>query len=370
MQEINKKVYLCALFKNSFIKIMHKRGYGEIFLRSDEYHSCIVDKHDRNISALSPFKTDYPVVSDYLFASGKINISYPDNKKFAVCLTHDIDELYLPRKEVFRQIFLHSSRLEASKALRNTGILLNKNNSPDNNIESIIDLENQYGVNSTFFFLSLEKGEQDYNYNLDKISHIFKNIKQNNSEIGLHAGHDSYCNYKKLISEKDKLEQASKSEIIGVRNHFLKFSNPVSWEIAARAGFKYDSSYGYNDAPGFRNGMCHPFKPYILKEKKYFGITEFPLVLMDCSLDSYMHLDTSNSWMLVKKMIDSIASVNGVFTLLWHNSYFFGDGLKLYKMILDYCKTKDAWMTSCENIYKWWEENSFNTCFYEDLQLP
>ena len=50
--------------------------------------------------------------------------------------------------------------------------------------------------------------------------------------------------------------------MIGYRNHYLRFKLPETWKYLADAGFEYDTTLGYSNALGYRNGMCHPFRPY------------------------------------------------------------------------------------------------------------
>jgi len=59
---------------------------------------------------------------------------------------------------------------------------------------------------------------------------------------------------------------------------------------------------------------------------------------------------------LAKMLIDTVEKYNGVITILWHNTYMFDENLKFYKKILKYCYEKDAWMTSGEELWKWWSK--------------
>ncbi len=344
-------------------------NYKYLFSRQDEYNAEIVDEQQRNTFALSEIQTDTPIISEYLVKENKLRVLYPDNKKFAVCLTHDIDVLFFSKKEIIKQVIKKNIGVSYNKPLPGLYSLIDKRKSPLFNVRQIVEIEKKYNANSTFFFLALKKNERDFNYKIYEIEDVFKIIKDNNSEIGLHAGHHAYNDLNKLKEEKNSLENCVKAKIIGIRNHFLKFSTPQTWEIQSFAGFKYDTSYGYNDAAGFRNGLCHPFSPFNSSSNKYVDIMEIPLTLMDCTLDRYMRLDINNSWKYIKKFIDKVEQVGGIFNLLWHNSYFFEGNLELYVKILDYCQSKGAWLTSGENIYKWWAENNIKTKFYEELNL-
>jgi hypothetical protein len=112
---------------------------------------------------------------------------------------------------------------------------------------------------------------------------------------------------------------------------------------------------------GFRNGMCHPFKPYNLDKNEAIDILELPLVIMDGALFSYAK-SLDEAFEYSKRLIDTVENYNGVITLLWHNGPFSWPIRKnwklLYEKILKYCYDKNAWMTSGEEIYNWWTNES------------
>jgi hypothetical protein len=175
--------------------------------------------------------------------------------------------------------------------------------------------------------------------------------------VGLHGGHEAYNNPAEIKSEKQKLEKVLRKEVMGYRNHYLRFKTPETWELLADAGFSYDSTFGYHDCAGFRNGMCHPFKPYNLKTGKEIDILELPLTIMDTTLfHSQMHLDFKQAWSLTEKLILTVERCRGVLTVLWHNTYMQGEYLEYYKKLLQYCYEKGAWMASGAQICNWWKK--------------
>jgi len=128
---------------------------------------------------------------------------------------------------------------------------------------------------------------------------------------------------------------------------------PDSWEILEKAGFEYDTTLGYPDTVGFRNGMCHPFQPYNLRTGAETRIMEIPMVIMDGTLfDSVRSYD--EAWEMAKRLIDAVADCQGVLTLNWHtnnfNCPFRSSWPRLYEKILAYCHKREAWMTSGEKI--------------------
>ena len=324
----------------------------KLFTAEEEYSNQRLDKFNRHLYAqLGKAHVLEPLVSQYLCNNG-LSVKFPDGKKFALCLTHDIDVLYTNqgalqqlRTGIKNVITFNIKGVKKSitKALRKTI-------EPDYHIHNILNAGKKYNAKSSFYFLSLTQGEHDFNYDPKEIKEIFELIKNNDGEIGLHGGHMAYNDPAKIESEKTLLEYAANKKVNGYRNHYLKFQTPATWEYLNDAGFIYDTTFGYADNAGFRNGMCHPFQPYSLTRNCFLDIIELPLVIMDVTLWRYMKLNQAQQYALCTALIDTVAECNGVLTLLWHNTQMCGYEGELYGRILEYANAKNAWMTSAIEI--------------------
>lgn len=330
----------------------------DLFTRKEEYSPSIRDKYHRFPYYASRYRTIFePKVSEYLVNNG-YNATYPEGKPFAVCLTHDIDAVY---DEPIKSKVFYALKYSAHGNVKKSFDLLRQissNSNPYKNFKEIMDLEERYNARSSFYFLALDPQDEDFAYRITDLGDEIHSIQDRGWEVGLHLGHQGSCDPDKLRKEKRSLEEVTRKPVTGCRNHYLKFIVPDTWELLAGAGIEYDCSLGYGDCAGFRNGMCYPFKPYNLNTGKTIEITEIPLVIMDSTLfDSYMRLDDSGAWDVTRHLIDAVAGCHGVITLLWHNTTLIGDQIKFYEKILNYCAAKNAWMTSGEQISKWWKHN-------------
>jgi hypothetical protein len=84
----------------------------DTFSRKEEYAPAKLDKHQRFNYANSKNKNALePVVSEFLVSNG-LNVEYPDNKRFAVCLTHDIDDIYPPSSHILSSVFFFFYKIE------------------------------------------------------------------------------------------------------------------------------------------------------------------------------------------------------------------------------------------------------------------
>jgi len=328
----------------------------DLFTRKEEYSPTFLDGHGRFPYYMSKHKNIFvPEVSRFLLENG-LRVEYPEGRRFAVCLTHDIDFVYLPRLRIAANAIRSFSRgnvIGGFKTLLSNSV---KRWNPFWNFHSILALEESYGAKSTFYFLSASERSMDFNFALADVEGDIRDIVARGWEVGLHGGYHSCFDIHRINEEKSRLEGVAGRDVVGCRNHYLRFKVPDSWELLSEAGFKYDTTLGYAGCAGFRNGMCHPFKPVNLNTGKEIDILEIPLTVMDGTLFESMALDGERAWEITKLMVDVAEKHKGVVTVLWHNNYLVGDSLKMYEKLLKYCKEKSAWLTSGEEIYQWWRE--------------
>jgi len=346
---------------------VNQQELWDLFSLKNEYNPVYKDIFNRNTFWASQNANIFkPVVSEYIIKQGFAPI-YPDNKPFALCLTHDIDVLYdvASWKRHTVNIIKNISKLNIYNQIKYFKSIFSKKITSPFHISNIINIEKKYNARSSFYFLSLLKGEVDYNYDVNLINELYELIKANNCEIGLHGGHNAFNNLNKIIVEKARLEMAAGTEVIGYRNHYLKFELHNTWNFLEKADLKYDTTLGYADCAGFRNGMCHPFYPFNLESNCFMNIMELPLNIMDGSLSFYMRMDFSNKIKLIKELIDETAKNKGVLTILWHNSGINEENGVLYNEVLKYAFEKNAWLTSAGEVVKWYKKNKYD----EEIKL-
>lgn len=327
----------------------------DLFTRKEEYQPLITDHLQRFPYFASDHRNVFfPEASAFLARNG-LAPSYPEDRPFAVCLTHDIDVLHYAPLRVGYEAAMALRRLEPAESLKALVSPLSKRANRLWCFRKMMDVERKYGARSTFFFLALEKGELDKNYSLGELREEMQEILRSGCEIGLHGSHEAHCSLDLIKREKGRLEEVLGKPVIGYRNHFLRFAVPTTWECIQAAGFEYDATFGYHDCIGFRNGMCHPFRPFNVNTDRQIDLLEIPLAVMDLTLSGYMRVDTPSAWELIRSMIDSVAEVRGVFNILWHNTQYHGEMLELYERILAYCHEKNAWIVPAAEVAGWWK---------------
>ena len=87
------------------------------------------------------------------------------------------------------------------------------------NIPEYIELEEKFGIRSTFFFRTLyEDG------NVDDYEDDIQTLQKGGWEVGLHTDPQSVNDIEKIKQEKVKLESLTKKPIVGNRVHFLNYN--------------------------------------------------------------------------------------------------------------------------------------------------
>ncbi len=292
---------------------------------------------------------------------------WPEGKRFAVCLTHDVDEIRKTYQYLTQAVRgLRDRKLsKAVYQLRSffTDKILGRN--PYWTFKEIIELEERLGVRSTFFFLK-ETAKVDifkpstwhhygrkYDFKEADVANIIRKLSSDGWEIGLHGSYESYHDKEKLKHEKKELEELLEKKVSGIRQHHLNLKIPETWEHQEEAGFEYDTSLGFKggEGVGFRWGTCFPFHPF--NNGRMMSILEIPVTIMDISVTP-----DSNGWKRCLEIINTVEEYGGVLTLLWHHTVFNEreyPGMKeLYEKIIETCRGKNAWITSAYSIAEWW----------------
>ena len=279
-----------------------------------------------------------------------------NDHSFAVALTHDIDNCMTAWIEG------SFSELKRGRLFSIPGLVLKRFISSDDwfNFDLISSIEKQYNARSTFFFLP-EKGKTnqwknaDYDVCHQKIRNTIRKLEDDGFEIGVHGSFGTHGDMQKLKKEISKINATS---IIGSRFHFLMFDPEKTTGILENSGIKYDSSLGFAEHIGFRRGTCYPFFLFDFAQNKISAVLEIPLIVMDTTLRNkkYMGFTPEQTRDKIFKLVDEVKKFNGVFTLLWHNTFFsdykFTGWKQIYLNILEYCNNNNALMTTNRNIYE------------------
>ena len=157
----------------------------------------------------------------------KTGIEYPQNKKFAVVLTHDVDRVY----PSWKYRCLISAKLLSSLRMKKSLHIFAKKENPYETFRKIIALEERYEAKSSFYFLTSDRDIGKVRYRIDDLTEEIRYIRDKNWEVGLHGGYYSYGSAEEIKKEKERLERVLGTRVIGYRNHYLRFNIPNTRRI-------------------------------------------------------------------------------------------------------------------------------------------
>ena len=281
---------------------------------------------------------------------------WPDRKKWAICLTHDVDRI---EKKIWHSI-IRAVREKNKRYHLKTAFLKGRNN-PYWNFEKIMSIENKYGVRSTFFILN-EKSKVPIHikdlkyipmffgrYNIREIADVIKKLDEEGWEIGVHGSFYSYENENLLKEEKRRLESIVGHKVIGIRQHNLNLKIPQTWKLQKTAGFKYDATFGSNYQIGFYKNKMYPFRPF---NDEFLVI---PLTIMDSQLFKIFPTIKSAQNAVIK-IFNQAEKYGALVTVLWHQRVFneneFPGWSKMYEWIIQEGIKRKAWVARCVDVYE------------------
>jgi len=303
--------------------------------RWEETVSSVRDQHGRFPATASvAYKQgflDRPIIDEYALILGAWLKTLlpgwePQPSQFSVKLSHDIDYVRSASIRTFGGDIL--KRRSPVKALQTARQLIFREADPYlQGCYELADLSEEHGFQSAFYFMSADRSPFDSGYDPQEksVQRLIHNLRRRGHEVGFHPGYQTFDNLERFHQEKQRMDLALGETRYGGRQHFLRFRAPDTWRLWEEAGLTYDSTLGYADHEGFRCGTCHPFQPFDIEQDRVLDLWEIPLIVMDVTLKQYRHLTPAEGEERILTLAQRCKAVNGVFTLLWHNTSLHGE---------------------------------------------
>lgn len=200
---------------------------------------------------------------------------------------------------------------------------------PYRNFARYMELEEKFGVRSTFFFRTMYENGDCADY-ADDIAEL----GGGGWEIGLHLDPSSVSDVEKIRLEKSRLEELSGSEIRGNRVHYLSNDPGLPGRLGG-LGFSYDSSNKISKDDISVQDMGY---------SRTGGIIEFPVTVMDTYLFMRMGIKEAGIIPAIKGALLLSRGANpdaGVVSLLWHDNVLQMKGGRMYPEILEFLASQD-----------------------------
>ncbi len=302
----------------------------------------------------------------------------PPGHRFFVCLTHDVDFLWIRRHRFDHTLagFLYrasiGSLLDAARgrrswrhALKNLGAVLrlpwiHLGLARDywDDFEAYRNIEGSHP--STFFIIPFKhRAGEKVNlphakrraapYDIGDLGDRLAFLDREGCEIGLH-GIDAWHCPEAAKREAERIRRYTGRRRLGVRMHWLCYDGK-SPAILEQAGIDYDASFGYNETVGYRAGTGQPFRPPGAQH-----LLELPLHIQDVALFLPQVAPTpQQAWERCREMVEHAQKHGGVLTLLWHTrslspERFWGD---FYRDVILLCQRHHACFADAQTVIDW-----------------
>jgi len=172
-------------------------------------------------------------------------------------------------------------------------------------------------------------------------------------ELGVH-GIDAWHSADKGREELARIGTVTGQSGVGIRMHWLLHDTNTAF-VLEQAGYAYDSTAGYNETIGYRNGTTQVFRPLDAQ-----ALLELPLHIQDGALFFSNRLDLSEpeAWARCGQLIGNAGRFGGVLTLVWHDrshgpERFWGD---FYARLVQTLKSANAWFGTASQVVGWFRK--------------
>jgi hypothetical protein len=305
----------------------------------------------------------------------------PYGYDFTCCLTHDLDFFGIRRHKFDRTMlgFLYRStvgtltdllrgRRSLDEAVENwlaflalpfvlVGLLpdpwrpfddYSQSEAPEHSTFFVVPFKGQPGVGPA----GVIEQRRAVQYEVSEIKDEVNRAVRRGSEIALHgieAWRDSSSGDRELRELKAVTGQAG----AGVRMHWLYFDRE-SPALLETAGFTYDSTWGYNDAVGYRAGTSQVFRLSGTRD-----LLELPLSIMDSALlfPNRLNLMPSQALQLCRTIVENAMRFGGTVVVNWHDRSLAPERLwdRCYRSLLaDIHRGGRVWFATAGQTVDWY----------------
>ncbi len=330
--------------------------FGSAFFMLTRYEEAITggprDEHgsfpDEAALAVRERFAHRPIVNEYAaLLERALQLLWPGlpraKRSFRVLLTHDVDwplatagRLW-PR--VARQMVIDTLQRHnlQGAAMRLHSYRRTRAGDDDadmwNTFDFIMSSAEEAGLRAAFYLIPERlAGKLDGSCAINHpfIRRLIRQIDARGHELGLHTSYEAHRDPALIARQLAQLRAVLNAEgveqqILGGRQHYLRWLNPETWQGWDSAGLSYDSSVGYVRHTGFRAGTCFEYPVFNLRRRQPLRLRERPLVAMEEAAlieHAYRYERVAEGIIGLSR---TVRRFGGDFVLLWHNNWLAQD---------------------------------------------
>ncbi len=187
----------------------------------------------------------------------------------------------------------------------------------------------KHGLRPYYFFPVAEK-KGKYDKNISPTQKALQELIQDHAiryPIGLHPSWISSDETSLLTKEKNTLAAITGSPVAASRQHYIRFTLPITFRLLLQEGIRFDFSMGYGSINGFRASIATPFYWYDLEKESSTDLLLFPFCFMDANSFYEQKQTAAQALQELNVYYQEVKSVNGMLITIWHNHFLGTDPL-------------------------------------------
>jgi hypothetical protein len=188
-------------------------------------------------------------------------------------------------------------------------------------LPQLLEASTENGFSATLFVAPGRGHRRDPNYQLKNLALQLSEASKKGFPAGLHGSYTSVIEAAELSSEAAALQKVTGKKPLGNRQHWLRFDQHEKlFRCIEEAELSFDSTLGFADTVGFRNGASFAFPPYDFAHERPYQFLEIPLVLMDGNLEAASRSLQKDPQELADEVLRESRKWGwGGIAALWHN---------------------------------------------------
>jgi len=213
------------------------------------------------------------------------------------------------------------------------------------NFDLITDCEQRHGLRGHFNFYggggkwgrdpSRLLFDPSYDVRESRLATLLRDLRAGGWTVGLHQSFHSWGDPAEMRAEKERVEASLGAPVTSCRQHWLRFSWERTWRAQQEAGLALDTTLGFNDRAGFRNGAALQYHPWDSASGRPLTLSALPVVLMDSHVYDYEDLTEGERHRDMHNWVEEVLGVGGQASVIWHphslaNDYGWRSGFETF----------------------------------------
>ena len=292
---------------------------------------------------------------------------WPDGKRWAAAITHDLDvvDLWpvftaLRMAELTRKGHVRRVARTAWSAIMAIG-----RNPVQRALRALLDAERERGIVPSWFvlcgtpsFQTMRAGDLTYHPEGPGATAALRALQDRGCEINLHGSFATSDDHALFAEQRRRLAGLTQSPVLGVRQHFLRMRPGQTMLGMAEAGFRYDTTWGFPDRNGFRLGVGDVIPAWDGAGERALDLQEAPVIWMDRALSKYAGVEDPDAWITEGiALADACRATEGLWVGVWHPNLTaalgFPDAPTAFAALLDRLLARQPFLAPLGRLVEW-----------------